>query len=446
MLLRTSMLQAIKITLFAFITWVITASDIYADPVRPGQPAPSGASSTLAPQQIEALVQQLGDKQFNKRKQARDMLEQLGPVALPYLQAALEKEKDPEIRRHLQSLVPSMEQLAALKPTTITLVGKDKPFSDVCKEIESQTGYRIELVNVQNKNINLSMDWDKLDFWRALQSLCQQQGLMFQEGWYGNDNATIRLMPGESNDAFLCLDGPFRITATGIYYNRNLTFNRAGNGAGLGLSESLQVNLTVTVEPRMPLLTVKQPVFTEAMSDTGESLLLPIEPNRHHYYQHGYRSYMHQVHGQLKPLSNVRKLRSLKGVIPVTVVSQTKPIITIDKLVEAKGKTFKNGTSTITIENLTQDRGQPGIKMSVTDTSPNGPNDYAWMNTIQQRIEVFDENGTKLQNYGGSWGMNGNNNVHGTFHFSGVPAKLIYNDWITLNYQIPFQFDDLPMP
>lgn len=423
------------------------ALSAWADPVRPGQVGSTGVTTTLTPQQIEALVVQLGDKQFNKRKQARDTLEQLGPVALPYLQAALDKEKDPEIRRHLQSLVPTLEQMSALSPTLISLTCKDKPLTEVFKEIEKQTKYRIELVNqINNKPATASLNWDKVNFWKALQNLCEQQGLMFQEGWYGNDNVTIRLMPGESSQSYLHVDGPFRVSATGFYYNRNLQFNRPGNVATQGLTESLQLNLTVTVEPRMPLLTVKQPIFTEATSDNGESLLIPINPNRTNYYQHGYRSYMHQVQGQLKPSATARKLKLLKGVVPVTVVAQTKPIITVEKLADAKGKTFKSGTSTLVIENITNDRGQPGIKMSLTDTTPNSPNDYAWMNSIQQRIEVYDDKGNKLQNYGGSWGMNGNNNINGTFNFSGVPAKLVYYDWITLNYQIPFSFEDLPLP
>lgn len=426
----------------------LSASTALADPVRPSTVA-GGPTTTLTPAQIEALIVQLGDKQFPKRKQAKDTLEQLGPVALPYLNAALLKEKDPEIRRQLLSLVPTLEQMAALVPTQLTITCKDKPLTEVVKEIEKQTKYKIELVGAKNEKALVSLQWEKVCFWQALNTLCEQQGLMFQEGWYGNDNVTVRLMPGDSVNSYLHIDGPFRVTATGFYYNRSLQFNNRSNQAALGnspLTESLQANLTVTVEPKMPLLAVKQPIFIEALSDTNENLLLPINPNRNQYYQHGYRSYMHQINGQLKPTTTARRVKILKGTIPVTVVAQTKPIITIEKLSEAKGKTIKNGNVNIKIEDLTNERGQPGIKMSLTDSTPNSPNDYTWMNSIQQRIEVYDEKGNKLQNYGGSWGMNGNNNINGTFNFSGTPVKLVYYDWITLNYQVPFVFEDLPLP
>jgi hypothetical protein len=201
----------------------------------------------------------------------------------------------------------------------------------------------------------------------------------------------------------------------------------------------------VSVEPKMPLLSARQPIFTEATDDTGQNLLLPVSPQRN-FYQHGYRSYMHQVSGQLRPSPSGRKLRTLKGTVPVTVVAQTKPLITIDKLGEAKNKTVKQGSTTINIVEVTQNQGQPGIKMSVTEGTANGQNDYTWMNSIQQRLEVFDDKGNKLQSYGGSWSMNGNNSISGTFSYSGVPAKLVYYEWHVLSYQVPFSFSDLPLP
>ena len=416
----------------------------WRDPVRPAPPQTGPAALTSA--QIELLVTQMGDKQFAKRAAAKDALEQLGPVALPYLQSALARETDPEIRRQLQSLVPMLEQKAALTPTMLTMTCKDKPLAEVLKEIEKQSKYKIELVGGKNDKATVSLSWNKVNFWQALQSLCEQQGLIFQEGWYGNDNVTVRLMPGDASGAFLHIDGPFRVTATGFYYNRSVQFNNRANQAASPMTESLQVNLTVTVEPRMPLLMVKQPIFSEVTGDNNENLLLPPNGQRSQYYQHGYRSYMHQITGQLKPSNTSRKVKTIKGTIPVTVVGQTKPIITIDKLADARGKSFKSGTSTIRIDELTTDRGQPGVKMSITEAAANNPNDYTWMNSIQQRIDVYDESGKKLQHYGGSWGMNGNNNINGTFNFSGTPAKLVYNEWVMLSYQIPFTFEDLPLP
>jgi hypothetical protein len=422
-----------------------------ADSVQPPNASAPIVTTTLKPQEIDSYIKQLGDKQYQKRNQAKDVLEQLGPLVLPHLKSALKSSEDPEIKRQLQSMIPGLEQNQVLTPTRITLTCKDKPLKDVVKEIEKQTGYKIEVAGATNGKTDpsVSLAWDKVSFWDALRGLSEECGLMFQDGWYGPDNMTIRLMPGETSQQFTHLDGPFRVTASGFYYNRSLTFTNRAKGAvaeSQQTAESLQVNMNIIVEPKMPLLSVKQPIITEATDESGQSLMLPINPQRQGYYQQGYRSYMHQVTGQLKPLASSRKLASLKGTIPVTLVAQTKPKITIDKIKEAKGKTFKEGTATIHIEDDTTNNGQPGLKMTISENIPNAQNDYTWMNSIQQRLEVFDENGTKLQNYGGSWSMNGNNTIAGTFHFSGVPAKLVYYEWITLSCQVPFAFSDLPLP
>jgi hypothetical protein len=433
-------------------TWAVVAAftlltaSLLADPVNP--PAATSKSvltTTLTPAQIDAYVTQLGSKQFQKRNEAKSVLEQLGPIALPQLKAALAKATDAEVKRHLAALVPTLEQQQALTPTLITLTCKDKPLKEFVKEIEKQSGYKIELVagNVKDEKLPISLEWNKVTFWEAMQSLSERCGLTIQEGWYGNDNMTVRLIQGEAPSRFTHLQGPFRVSATGFFYNRNIQFNQ--RTPANEISEALQVNLTVSVEPKMPLLSVRQPIFTEAVDDAGQNMTMPIDPQRGHY-NHGYRSYMHQITGQLKPAASGRKVRTLKGVVPVTVVAQTRPIITIDKLGEAKNKTVKQGATTINIQELTQNQGQPGIKMTISESTPGNQNDYTWMNSIQQRIEVFDDKGAKLQSHGGSWSMNGNNSINGTFTYSGVPAKLVYYEWQTLSYQVPFSFSDLPLP
>jgi hypothetical protein len=434
-------------------SWAVLAAFSFlaaatADSVQlPGASNKNVLTTTLTSAQIDGYIAQLGSKDFRQRNEAKTVLEQLGPIALPHLKAALQKTTDPEVKRHLTTLIPSLEQQKALAPTQITFKAENKPLKEVIKELEKQSGYKIELVagNVKNDQLAISVTWDKVSFWEAVQTLTEQCGLMIQEGWYGNDNMTVRFIQGDAPSSYIQLHGPFRVSATGFYYNRNILFNNRGQAPSNNVTETLQMNLTVSVEPKMPLLSARPPIFTEATDDAGDSLILPINPQRNSYH-HGYRSYMHQISGQLKPAAGGRRLKSLKGTVPVTVVAQTNPLITIDKLGEAKNKTVKQNSTTINIQEVTQNNGHPGIKMSITESTPGGQNDYTWMNSIQQRIEVFDDKGTKLQSYGGSWSMNGNNSINGTFTYSGVPAKLVYYEWHTLSYQVPFSFTDLPLP
>jgi hypothetical protein len=80
------------------------------------------------------------------------------------------------------------------------------------------------------------------------------------------------------------------------------------------------------------------------------------------------------------------------------------------------------------------------------------PGDYTFMNTIYQRLELFDGAGVKYQNYGSSWGGGpaGVMNLTLTFgHFGGKigsPKKFVYHHWVTKTHEISFEFKDLPLP
>ena len=82
---------------------------IYAALPAPGQittrPVTSNASSQPASREIEALVAQLGDRNFERRELAQVRLGELGETALPSLLAHL-TDPDPEIARRVIELLP----------------------------------------------------------------------------------------------------------------------------------------------------------------------------------------------------------------------------------------------------------------------------------------------------------------------------------------------------
>jgi hypothetical protein len=290
-----------------------------------------------------------------------------------------------------------------------------------------------------------------------LEQICQQGGLILQEGWYGPENAALRLEFGEASNVPSSIDGPFRLRVQGFYYSRHLNL---GNRAELDgqRSESMSLNLGVSVEPRLPLLGLGQPTIAEAVDDQGQSLVLPPQGREfqgqfHHSY---YRSYMQQANAPLAPSRAGKRIKILKGSIPVTVVSAQKPKITIEKLTEVKNKTFREGTSTLTIDEVTRNGAQVSIKMSVSE---GGARDYGWMNSLTQRLEVIDSRGNKYQAQGHNWNGGGNNSVQGTFTFAATgpvaplnmilgpgALKLIYYEWTSLTHAVPFEFSDLPLP
>ncbi len=435
---------------------------------------PALADSTPEPEfdkaAVEQLIGQLSDKSYPVRQKASQALAQVGPEALPLFRETIQKTGDPEVRRHLEELVPKLERLSALTPKLVTLDLKDKPMREAVKELAKVTGYKIELstpaaANDERERRLVTVQVKRASFWETLDQICAQAGLAVQEGWYGGDYAVVRLEFGEATPGVMSLHGPFRTRVTGAYYNRQLNFNnliRTATDQPFQRIETLSVNLSVSVEPKLPLLGLGQPTITEALDDLDQSLVPPPNPNN--YWQPSYyRSYMQQISAPLTPSRAGRRIKVLKGVVPVTVVAATKPKIVVEKLMEVKNQSFKEGSTSITIDNVSKNGTQISIKMTISENR-NGAHDYTWMNSLTQRLEVVDARGNKYQSYGHSW-SGGNNSVQGTFQFGpshnpnanlnplnifglALPGqlKLVYNEWTTLVHPVPFEFKDLPLP
>src|SRR5205807_1272143 len=120
-----------------------------------------------------------------------------------------------------------------------------------------------------------------------------------------------------------------------------------------------------------------------------------------------------------------RTVKMLKGIIPVTLLADQKPVVVTDKLLASKGKKFKAGGASFTIDDVTTLSGkQHQIKMSVTEDNKEGAEDWSRMQSLQQRLEVQDEKGNKLQFYFNSFGWGGPASAQVWFTVQPGAAKL----------------------
>src|SRR5262249_12635490 len=81
--------------------------------------------------------------------------------------------------------------------------------------------------------------------------------------------------------------------------------------------------------------------------------------------------------------------------------------------------------------------------------NPEGP----WANSLGQRIALVDAKGNKYQIQRSRWDSTSPNNARGELTFAsprngsvGPPVKLVYSIWVTMQYAVPFEFKDLPLP
>jgi hypothetical protein len=153
-----------------------------------------------------------------------------------------------------------------------------------------------------------------------------------------------------------------------------------------------------------------------------------------------------------RPSDKATGLKLIRGRVPVTLLAEQKPVVIASDILSAKGTRTKIDATSFHIEDVTQPAAkQVLVKMTVSETTDN-PNDFTWMNSLYQRVELQDDNGNKFSIVGNGWGNNVPGSVQMTTTFApsganiGKPSKLIYYRWTTLQHEIGFEFKDLPLP
>jgi hypothetical protein len=154
------------------------------------------------------------------------------------------------------------------------------------------------------------------------------------------------------------------------------------------------------------------------------------------------------------PSPNARGVKIIKGLLPVTLLAEQRPEITIDQILTVKDKKFDGKDVTLEITEVKEGPGKTHhIVLTARRNSKEQPYDYTWTNSLHQRIELTDDKGQKFQSHGFNW-INGTpTTVQGTFIFGeggnaqlGKPHKLTYYGWVTMQHQVEFEFKDLPLP
>lgn len=411
---------------------------------------------------LQKLVGELGDNVVATRDAAQKKLEALPAGAVDALRPMLEKTKDVEVKERLTKVVTTLELAQSLKPTLFSIDVKDQPMSKVFEELSKSAGVKLEVSgSVQGSDIKnqlVSLKMKDVPFWEGVKQLNEQLGLFCQENWYGNGEMRLHFFASENSNVvpgITTIQGPFKLSLQSLNFSRSVYFNNNRNGNGMNQngfqqSESLNSGFVIQSEPRFPLLGIGQATVTTAEDETGQSLLFPIMNNRSFHSGGHYRSMSQSFNVQLKPNAGSRKLKLLEGTVPVTVLVKTTPKITVENLAKVKEATFKQGNTTVVISEVNTDNNRnTSIKMKISENSDKGaqPNDYTWINTLHQRLEVVDDKGVKMQHMGGNWSNSSNTQVEGTFNFGpGTPGKFVLYEWVSIVQQVPFKFQEIPLP
>ncbi len=438
------------------ICWIALVVAVQADS-PPAKPTPDLT--------VEQLVQQLGDNDYRKRDEASRALQAAGVRALPALRLAIH-DPDGEVRRRVNDLIPALETAVLLASSRVTFKTVNKPIKAAFDELIRQTGYQIEY-NVNEPHLRYSFDFHDVSCWDALEKISRATGLVIQQG-YGDDH--IRLYQQNAYAPYVHTEGVFRFTATGFNQYRNIDFSLAGKGAApQARNESLTLQFSICVEPKMALLGVGEVHLEAAYDNEKNSMLVPPANNNELFdgsmpmsgrwtsgrYGNGNRMFSTQSQvNLLRSSESATTVKVVRGSLPIMLLVNQKPVVVAEKILEAKGKKTTIGGTHFQIEDVTEAPGkQYQIKMVVNEDLKDNPNDYSWMNSLAQRIELQDEKGGKLQIVGSQWNNSAANHVDMTLTFATpggakpeAPTKLVYQTWTTEHHVIPFEFKDLPLP
>jgi len=433
--------------------------------------------ATLNDRQLLQLIEQLGDQDFRVRDRAEEQLSQQGAVALPYLRKAL-SHRDPEIRRRALRLIPSLEHAVLVAPRCVTLRVRNRPLLEILEEISKQTGYKIQhqggaivrrvvvagaapvpvpvVPAGANASDTFSFDFANTPFWDAIEEICQASNLSVQNS-YGDD--IVRLSSYGQSPGFVGRSGAFRYWATSLQLYRNVDLSQRGTPSR---AETLTLNVQLAAEPRLPFLGIGQPQLELAYDNERNSLLPNMTPEEQEmkfgrvsrYYGGSYKQLNMSFSVQLNRVSEkATSIKLLRGVIPVTVLTETRPAVIADKILSASKTKTVVGDIEFTIESTKAlANNQYEIKFSATNKAVN--NDYSWMNNLYQRLELQDAAGNKYQQWGSNWHGGGGNSVSMTLTYNGnngpvkpgPPQRFVYQVWSSRTHPIHFEFRDIPLP
>jgi hypothetical protein len=405
---------------------------------------------------VRQLIDQLGDRNYARRRQAEDGLRAEGARALPALKQALDH-PDAEVRRRVRELVPALETQALLGPKRVTLKLTERPVGEALDEIARQTGYKIDLGTVPPGAY--SFDLKEATFWEALDRVGRDAGLVLEPpAW----DQRLRLTKRPGHTAHVCRDGPIRFTADSIQLYRELEFGLAGPAAEAPKrSEALTLNFTVYAEPKLPILGVGEPRLTAAYDNEKRSLLPPPDagaaPRVNSFsggssYGNLGRSYSLRVRVRLCPPSaTATGIAVVRGTLPLNLLVAQNPTVLADNLLADKGKPTKVGAAAFAVEEAIRRPNGVEVKLQVALAGA-GAGGLTWAQTLPQRLEVQDAKGGtySVANCGWRGSDPGHFALNLLFDAAGAelgpPRKLVYREWVTREHLASFEFKELPLP
>ena len=147
-------------------------------------------------------------------------------------------------------------------------------------------------------------------------------------------------------------------------------------------------------------------------------------------------------------------IAELRGKVTIILLSDTRPEVVVENVLAVRKKTFAGRTTDLDVDSAAEGGGGVTVTLTARQRNPN-PDDYAWANSVVQRIELYDDAGQK---WVGNPAANPANISPGSAALAlvftppagnkrpGKPSRLQFVEWITHPREVEFVFKNIPLP
>jgi hypothetical protein len=367
---------------------------------------PSLADEAPSKEKIDKLIKQMGSDAFSEREKATKELAAIGLPALEALRKAARSD-DAEVRRRAGKLLPNIERRAEririLAPVHVHLVYKDTPLHKAVADFQEKSGYTIYLLDPEGKLKvrKITLETGETTFWHALALFCEKAEI--SQG-FEDDLPDDNPWRPESGREIILKDGKSKKMPTDDRCAVRIQVTAKDERPGNWYEGELTLPLEVSLEPKLTwngmhssdsFLSIH---IDKAVDDQGQklSMVIPkktaagevdISSNPPRIRKSDPQSTLSMSRHPFPPRSKwgagltsvaildlrkgakqAKSLKELKGILTMKFYSEVRPVIVVDKLDKAAGKTFKGaGGSSITIVKVVAEEEQTTLELELHD-------------------------------------------------------------------------------
>jgi hypothetical protein len=300
--------------------------------------------------EVRQLVRQLNDDSKTKRDAAEQKLLAKGPQVLELLPApndntpAEVKERLDRIRHQLQRMAAESATQASL----VTLQSGGMRLSQILAAMQKQSGNQIidtrRQLGQPANDPELKADFDKVPFWRALDTVLDEAGLgVYAFGQQRAIHVVARDQAQVPRRSRASYSGPFRIEPVRLIASRDLRQPASGG---------LMLVVDVAWEPRLRPIGLKQRLAdVTALDENGNSLAVDDRKAEVESFVQGDATAVELEIPLALPSRRVNQIASFRGNLRVMVPGKIETF-TFSELLAAKNVEKRIAGVTVTLEQV----------------------------------------------------------------------------------------------